>query len=179
MSDDLDALGRGLDQTEVLVGEVSDGQLGRPTPCPDWTVSDLVDHLVMGTENFARTVRGDQVDWSAAMPHVGPDRAAVFRTAAGSLLAAWRERGTEDAPIGPDWQCAELAVHTYDLAAALDRPTSDLDPEVAERGLSFMRANLKPEIRGEAFGPEQPAPEGADAYERIAAFAGRAVTPRR
>jgi hypothetical protein len=31
------------------------------------------------------------------------------------------------------------------------------------------------EMRGEAFGPEQPAPTDADAYERIAAFPGRSV----
>jgi uncharacterized protein (TIGR03086 family) len=179
MSDDLDVLGRGLDQTAGLVGEVSDDQLDRPTPCPDWTVADLVAHLVLGTENFARTVRGDQVDWSAPMPPVGPDRVGAFREAADALLGAWRDRGTEGASIGPDWQCAELAVHTYDLATALGSPTSDLDPLVAEHGLSFMQANLRPEIRGEAFGPEQPAPDGADPYERIAAFAGRQVTPRR
>jgi uncharacterized protein (TIGR03086 family) len=179
MSDDLDVLSRGLDQTAGLVGEVSDEQLGRPTPCPDWTVSDLVDHLVRGTENFARTVRGDEVDWSAPTPHAGPDRVGAFRAAADALLEAWQQRGTERASIGPDWQCAELAVHTYDLAAALDSRTSGLDPEVAERGLAFMQANLAPEVRGEVFGPEQPAPPGADAYERIAAFAGRVVTPRR
>ncbi len=46
---------------------------------------------------------------------------------------------------------------------------------MAERGLAFMQANLTPEMRGPAFGPEQPAPPDADAYTRIAAFAGRAV----
>ena len=54
-------------------------------------------------------------------------------------------------------------------------PTSTLDPQVAERGLALMRSSLTPENRGPVFGPEQPAPEDADAYERIAAFAGRSV----
>jgi hypothetical protein len=31
------------------------------------------------------------------------------------------------------------------------------------------------DMRGDAFAPEQPAPAGADAYQRIAAFAGRSV----
>ena len=30
-------------------------------------------------------------------------------------------------------------------------------------------------MRGEAFGPEQPAPAGGDAYDAIAAFAGRSA----
>jgi hypothetical protein len=48
---------------------------------------------------------------------------------------------------------------------------------VAERGLAFMRANLTPDNRGAAFGPEQTAPDDADAYQQIAAFAGRQVSP--
>jgi hypothetical protein len=38
-----------------------------------------------------------------------------------------------------------------------------------------MSAVMKPEMRGDAFGPERAAPDGASAYERIAAFAGRRV----
>ena len=67
---------------------------------------------------------------------------------------------------------AELAVHTYDLATALGRATADLDPEVAEEGRAFMTSSMTDEMRGDAFGPEQPAPADADAYQRIAAFAG-------
>jgi uncharacterized protein (TIGR03086 family) len=175
----LEVLSRGLDQAAGMLADVPEERLGEPTPCPDWTVADLVDHLVLGPAKFAQSVRGEQVDWSAPTPHVGADRADLFRAAADELLAAWREQGTDGAPIGPDWQSAEVAVHTYDLATALGRGTGDLDPQPAERGLAFMQANLKPEMRGDAFGAEQPAPEGADAYERIAAFAGRTVTPSR
>lgn len=70
---------------------------------------------------------------------------------------------------------AELAVHAYDLTTALNRTTTDLDPEVAEAGLAFMTASMTDDMRGVAFSPEQPAPADADAYERIAAFAGRSV----
>jgi uncharacterized protein (TIGR03086 family) len=178
MSDvELEVLARGLDQATGLLGDVPEERLDASTPCPDWTVADLVDHLVLGPANFAASVRGEEVDWSAPTPHVGAERADAFRAAADELIAAWEKRGTDAAPIGPDWQSAEVAVHTYDLATALGRGTSDLDPEPAERGLAFMQANLRPEMRGHAFREEQPAPEGADAYQRIAAFAGRRVTP--
>lgn len=177
--DALSVLSRGLDQTARLLGEVPEDRLADPTPCHEWTVADLVDHLVRAAGGFALSVRGEDVDWSTPTPHVGSDRVDAFRAGAADLLAAWHEKGTEGPSIGPDWQSAEMAVHTYDLAAALGRPTADLDAEVAERGLAFMQANLKPEIRGDAFRPEQPAPDGADAYERIAAFAGRTVTPSR
>ena len=61
------------------------------------------------------------------------------------------------------------------IATALGRPTGDLDPTVAEQGLAFMSQGLTDDNRGEAFGPEQSAPDDADAYERVAAFAGRSV----
>jgi uncharacterized protein (TIGR03086 family) len=177
--DELAVLARGLDQASELLGSVGHDDLATPTPCAEWTVSDLVDHLVATPATFARMVRGEEVDWSAPTPRAGDDRAAVFRTGADALLGAWSDLGQGEAPMGPDWQSAEVAVHTYDLTAALGRPTAGLDPEVAERGLAFMQANLKPEIREPAFEAEQPAPEGADAYQRIAAFAGRSVTPSR
>jgi uncharacterized protein (TIGR03086 family) len=177
--DEIAVLARGLDQATTLLGSVSDDDLGSETPCDDWTSAELVDHLVAAPAKFAQMVRGEDVDWGAPTPHVGAERADVFRSAADDLLGAWRDVADAESPMGPDWQSAEIAVHTYDLAAALARPTSDLDTELAERGLAFMRANLTPENRGPVFEPEQPAPDDADSYQRIAAFAGRTVTPGR
>jgi uncharacterized protein (TIGR03086 family) len=171
--DSLAVLARGLDQAERLLGCVREDHLRRPTPCEEWDVADLADHMVAGIANFERVVRGQDVDWTAPTPHVEGDHAAAFRVHADGLIAAWRAAPDEAALPGPDWQTAEVAVHSYDLATALGQRTGELDAAVAERGLAFMRANLKPEMRSTAFGPEQPAPEGADPYRRIAAFAGR------
>jgi uncharacterized protein (TIGR03086 family) len=172
-------LARGLDQAADLLGSVGNDDLDRPTPCHDWSAAELIDHLVAAPAKFARMVRGDEVDWSAPTPRVGDDRADVFRSGADELLAAWDAVGQGDAPMGTDMQSAEIAVHTYDLASALDRPTAELVPEVAERGLSFMQANLTSENRGSAFESEQAAPPGADAYQRLAAFSGRGVSASR
>jgi uncharacterized protein (TIGR03086 family) len=174
--EELAVLTRGLDQATRLLETVGDDDLAAATPCQDWSTADLVDHLVAAPATFARMLRGDDVDWSAPTPHVGADRAQAFRDAADSLLSAWSDLGDADAPTGPDWQSAEIAVHSYDLATALGRSTADLDAEVAQRGLAFMQANLKPEMRSTAFGPEQPAPDDADPYQRLAAFAGRQPT---
>jgi hypothetical protein len=113
------------------------------------------------------------VDWSAGPPHVGADRQERFRANASGLVEAWGDEHVESSPV--EWQLAELAVHSWDLATALGSDTGELDGEVAERGLAFMQGGLTDDNRGPAFGPEQPAPEGADAYTRIAAFAGRSV----
>jgi uncharacterized protein (TIGR03086 family) len=168
----LDVLTRGLEQAATLLGEVPDERLDDPTPCSDWTVADLVDHLVAAPGRFARMVRDEDIDWSAPTPHVGRERVEAFRAAADDLLAAWQ--GQDDAGQA-DWQSAELAVHTYDLATALGRSTSDLDPAVAEHGLAFMQAHLTADNRAPAFDQERPAPDGADVYQRVAAYAGRDV----
>ena len=172
--DDAAVLRRALDQLAGLLDDVPGGALGDPTPCPQWRVQDLVDHIVATPSRFAAMARGQAVDWSAT-PAAGRDPAARFRSQADDLLQAVAGDGAPGLPVSLDWQCAELAVHTWDLATALGRPTGDLDAEVAERGLAFMRAGLTDDNRGPAFGREQPAPEGADAYQRIAAFSGRSV----
>lgn len=167
-------LGRAVDQLEVLLSDIPRERLGDPTPCELWTVQQLVDHIVAAPARFAQMVRGESIDWSAATPASGDDPARAFRSHAEDLLRAARDRtGTAGPPL--DWQCAELGAHTWDLATALHQSTGSLDPEVAERGLAFMRANLTDDNRSPAFGPEQPAPAGANAYERLAAFAGRMV----
>jgi uncharacterized protein (TIGR03086 family) len=168
-------LRRALDQLAALLADVRPEASGDPTPCAEWTVQDLVDHIAAAPTRFARMLRAEPIDWSAPTPPAGDDPAAAFRSHADDLLGGWREHAGSVDDAGLDWQCAELAVHTWDLATAVHVPTSALDPQVAERGLAFMRVGLTPENRGPVFGPEQPAPEGADAYGRIAAFAGRSV----
>jgi uncharacterized protein (TIGR03086 family) len=172
--DDPAVLRRGLDQLACLLDDVPDGAQGGPTPCPEWNVQELVDHIVAAPSRFARMARGEVVDWSVT-PSAGREPAAQFRSHAEDLLRAVADERAQDGPVTLDWQCAELAVHTWDLATAIGLSTGEFDAEVAERGLAFMRANLTEDTRGPAFGPEQPAPEGADAYQRIAAFAGRSV----
>jgi uncharacterized protein (TIGR03086 family) len=173
--EDLAVLRRALEQLAALLADVRPDASGDPTPCADWTVQDLVDHAVAAPTRFARMLRDEPIDWAAGSPPAGDDPVGAFRSHADDLLGAWRDHSGPVENAGLDWQCAELAVHAWDLATALHADTSALDPQVAERGLSFMRSSLTPENRGPVFGPEQPAPEGADAYGRIAAFAGRSV----
>jgi uncharacterized protein (TIGR03086 family) len=165
------ALDTGLDQLAELVATVGPDDLDKPTPCTDWQVRDLVDHVLHSTAGMAKAARGEQVDWSAPTPHAD-DPVAAFGERAQELRTVMADAGEA---ANADWQLAELATHTWDLATALGRSTSDLDPVVAERGLGFMSAQLTDDKRGEAFQPEQQAPAGADAYQRIAAFAGRSV----
>ena len=158
--DPIDVLSRALDQTGDLLDQVNDDVLHRPPPCSDRDVAALADHVVNGPRQFVLMARGEQPDWSAT-PHVTQEWGPTFRTAADDLVQAWRNVGDEPPPVPTAMQLAEFAVHDWDLATALGIPLDGLDPEVAELGLEFMQANLAPEMRTVAFGPEQPAPPGA------------------
>ena len=173
-SGSIDILARALDQTAEVLANVRDDQLEAPTPCDDWTVGRLLDHIVATPDTCAAMMRGEQPDFSTAAPQVRAEREERFRAGGDTLLALCSEQGGE-AHGSADWQLAELAVHTWDLATATGQPIDRLDPDVARRGLGFMQENLTADNRGKAFGPAQPAPEDADAYRQIAAFAGRRI----
>ncbi len=161
---------RGLDQLDVLLSAVTPEDVGRATPCAEWTVADLADHIVNSVAGMATMARGGEPDWATATHHDDP--VSALRRQGGALIEAL-DASNGEFPEG--MAAAELAVHAYDLTVALGRTTADLDPEVAEAGRAFMTASMTDDMRGAAFGPEQPAPEDSDAYERIAAFAGRPV----
>lgn len=164
-------IARGLDQVASLVNSVNDDQWDAPTPCDRWSVRQLVDHLVNLPTQFAAMASGQQVDWAAPTPR-HDDPAATFRAHADELLAAL------DAHPGsvPEGMVAgELAIHGWDLASALGHDLAELDGDVAEAGYAFMSTSLTDEQRGDAFGPQRPAPAVATAHERLAAFAGRQV----
>ncbi len=161
---------RGLDQLGSLLCTVTPEDAGRSTPCSEWTVADLSDHIVNSTAGMATMARGGQPDWANSTHHDDPASALHGE---GRALVDALDAGDNAFPEG--MAAAELAVHTYDLATALGRSTADLDPEVAETGHAFMTASMTDDKRGDAFGPRQSAPADADAYQRIAAFAGRSV----
>lgn len=165
-----------LDQAGEVLDHVHADDLGQRTPCPDWDVAALADHLIATPSNFVTMMRGDQPDWSAPAPHVDEGRGQAFRAGADDLMHAWHGVDRADGDLGPAaWQVAEVAVHTWDLAVAIGWPLDRLDPEVAETALGYLRDSLKPEMRDPVFGPEQTAPADAGPYDQLAAFAGRPV----
>ena len=163
-----------LDQAGDVLDQLHGHDLLKRTPCNDWNVSALVDHLVATPARFLARMKGEELDWTAEPAHLAHGWGPEFRNHADDLVHAWHEL-EGDPPTPAQWQVAELAVHTWDLATAIGVPVDRLDPEVAETSLGFMRANLRAEQRGQAFGPEQPAPPDAGPYELLAAFAGRDI----
>lgn len=176
MSSSIDAvvvLGRAADQLGDVLTAVHSEHLDLPTPCTDWDVRRLVAHVLVTPGRFLTMASGGEPDWANEPDPPETGWAQQFRSSADDLLHFWHQRG-DDADSGQvDWQTAELAVHTWDLAKATGQSTDELDAEVAQRGLAFMKQGLTPQNREPVFGPEVPIGDDAPPYDRLAAWAGR------
>jgi uncharacterized protein (TIGR03086 family) len=177
----LGLLERALDQTGTVIARVRADQAGLPTPCHEFDVRALVNHIVFDVQMFTAGVSGGERG-SPDADLVGNDWMGAYDTSRTALLDAWRRKGidgTVKSRLGEfpaTWSVgqhlANLAVHAWDVAMATHQSTS-LDPEVARVALDWARENLKPQFRGQAFGPEVEVPENAPIYERLAGFFGR------
>jgi uncharacterized protein (TIGR03086 family) len=167
----IEVLSRALEQTADVLSGVPDDKLSAVTPCSEWDVARLVAHVLADPRNFVVMSSGGKPDWSAATP-LPDDWTSEFRARAAELMQVWNESREEASPQAVDWQTAEFAVHTWDLVRATGVPI-ELDPQVAERGLSFMSGALTQDNRGEAFAPAVMLAGDAPVYDRLAAFAGR------
>ena len=176
VNESVTVLSRALDQAGDVLAAVHADQLTQPTPCGDWDVAQLIGHLVNAPVQFLQMARGAQPDWSAEPRPATSNWAADFRSNADDLIHHWHQAGDAVDPRQVDWQTAEIAVHTWDVARATGQ-SAPLLSEVAERGMAFMSAMLTAENRGEAFAPAVRVPDDAPVYDRLAAFAGR--TPGR
>lgn len=183
------ALARSFENAAQIVAGVSPQQLSGPTPCPDYDVAGLIDHLVGAAWRAVSVGRGE-TPTGDEFPHVElSDAAEQLRRAGKEAEAAWAADGrlaaTTTMPWGEvytgttlvDMYLAELTAHAWDLAFATGQVTA-LDPTLAGVALEGARAMLKPEYRnlmgaGNPFGDEIEAPAGASDWDRLAAFMGR------
>lgn len=182
----IDELRRALDRTAAVVAAVSEDQLGLPTPCPDFDVRGLVNHLVAGNLMFAAVANGDQLDLSVFdEDNLDDDPAAAYRRSAQATLAAWQRPGALDENLAfgnmPGdtvirLHLTEELTHGWDLARATGQDAM-MDPHLAEIALEAMRKVPPDLVRGaQNFGPEVACDAGAPPHERLVAFLGRDPT---
>jgi uncharacterized protein (TIGR03086 family) len=169
----VDLLSRALRQAEGLIATVTPDQASLPTPCAEWDLGTLVNHVVRDTTQFTKMAGGAK--WESGEIALEPDEWLVaFTSGSDDLLAAWRGNGSLD-EAGTNrisQQIAEFSVHGWDIARATGH-TRELDAEVAAFGLGWAKQALKPEYRGAAFGPEVEIASDAPEPDQLAAFFGR------
>ncbi|KOX07906.1 TIGR03086 family metal-binding protein [Nocardiopsis sp. NRRL B-16309] len=166
------------------VRAVGTADWGRPTPCRDWDVHDLVDHLVTEQLWVPHLLSGGRVRDLAedlAGDNLGEEPAATWAIASREARLAWLSPGALERTVhlsmgdAPGehylWEMTfDLAVHAWDLARAVGADER-LDPGLV--------AELRVWTGDRPLGPapmfEAPAavPDGASPQDRLLALTGR------
>jgi uncharacterized protein (TIGR03086 family) len=184
---------RAYEHAAEVISGIGPSQLRLPTPCPKYDVASLVDHVV-GAGNRGVSIAEGSPLGGDEFPHIElADAPVELRQAGKAAEAAWGDDQKLGSNITMPWGeiydgytavnmfLAELATHTWDLAAATGQ-LPRLDPTIAPSALDGARSMLKPEYRnmmeeGSPFGSEVKAPKDASDWERLAAFTGRQPRP--
>ena len=182
----IDQLDRILEVVSDLVDGIDAEQLAAPTPCDEFTVHDVLDHMMVLGGGFAHLFRGDAPTEEGAPAAYGRVPAAEFRQAMDDLLAGVRSDGamerTLDTPIGAmtgDTFARVVAfdglVHGWDLAVATGQ-RYPIDDALVREVDEFARAALSDDLRQNGmFADATEAPPDASPIEALAAFSGRTV----
>lgn len=185
-----------IEQLEIILprlGDLADGvrvdQLEAATPCDEFTVHDVLDHIVVLGGAFAYLFRGEQPPGITAPPAYGRVPAPELRAMVDDLLAAVRSDGAMEriveSPVGPldgatfaRMVAFDGLVHGWDLAVATGR-RMQVDPAVITAVARFAEQALTDEIRATGmFAPATRPPADATPIEELAALSGRAVEAR-
>ncbi|MCB0998178.1 MAG: TIGR03086 family protein [Acidimicrobiales bacterium] len=154
-------------------------QMGLPTPCTEWDVAALLEHMAGGPAYMAGAVGADETavqGW--------PDAAAV------AAVSAWlAEPGALDrrcmSPAGFEWSVAEAAagtamdqlIHTWDLAVALGADRT-LDADLVE-AVNAMFLPHMPDVGRQAGFVSAAVPIDADASPQDVLLGAMGRDPRR
>ena len=188
--DPMDQLERAQAWTGSIVAGVAKEDLHEPTPCSDWDVSRLLDHLIADIDTFNRVASGEPLDLLTSIKPDEPendgrataDARAAFDGVADLAREIWARPGALEQKYKTSRSelpgaalfnifLIELLVHGWDLAKATGQPT-EMPADLAEMELAFTTKMMK-ERR---MGFEQPVsvPEEASVTDRLVAWLGRA-----
>jgi uncharacterized protein (TIGR03086 family) len=181
-TDELHSAEWALGVVQQALHPVSRDDLSLPTPCGDFDVAQLTDHLVDTITSIGAAVGAD-----SAQPGADDSVERRIVTAGRATLDALHRHGLDGTATwhGDEWPVKTLAgvlsfgllVHGWDFAAATGHPIKVPD-SLADYVFGLAEELLTPQRRanGEFAAPVEP-PDGADGVERLVAFSGRNPRP--
>ena len=176
---------RAIDHMADLIAGVPADSWAEPTPCTEFTVRDLVDHLVGWVHIF------EAATWETNAPRdpdhylVSEGHAAAFRRAGHAAVEGLADRGLDrqllmvkariPASMIRDMMAMEYPGHGWDLAVATGQ-SYPFEDDIVEAALEAAPRTISPEYRGHGEGQFRPvvatSPD-AGIVERYVAFLGR------
>jgi uncharacterized protein (TIGR03086 family) len=185
---DITTMQRACASTERILEGVSPAQYDLPTPCEQWPVRALMNH-VLGTLSLGAALLGDTRPAVPMAPGelpdvdlVGDDPAEAYRVGVEALRASaegdalTRPHAT---PLGDmpgavlgGFTTLDIAVHGWDLAKATGQDPT-LDADLADDVLAFARQAITDATRAPRIGAEVAVPSGAPITDQLVGYLGR------
>lgn len=158
------------------LGQVAGARdLDAPTPCTEWQVRDLLNHMLQAQQYFLGSARGEDATPPGPNPPslLGSDPHADFAAVRSDLIAAFGQDGVID-KTGPALGIAfsDQLLHGWDLARATGQDATMPDG-LAEAAYSCIHGAFTDEQRQGVFGPEVQVGPDASPQEPLLAYTGR------
>lgn len=170
----------------ALIAGMSPDQVDAPTPCADWDVRGLLNHLVGAAHLYGSVFAGQAPAASEEHPGdlIGSDPAGAWAGACAVFIAGVDSPGALERPIPTPVGALpgavmlevlkfDLLVHAWDLARATGQ-SFDPPASAVEESMQVARMLISSEMRdGGMFAAEVVPGADASAIDRLAAFSGR------
>jgi uncharacterized protein (TIGR03086 family) len=176
--------------TALLAG-VSDARLDARTPCPDYSLGDLVEHVGGLAVAFRSAAAKELGEFTSQAPQpsaarLGADWRVEIPRRLDALAEAWRkpdawsgmtQAGGVDlpGPVAGMVALNELTLHGWDIAVASGQEYAPSEEELAPV-LEFLTAASAPDqaaAREGLFGPVVEVPADAPTLDRVLGLSGR------
>jgi len=179
MTDAADAAAR-------TVAGVDAAQFWRPTPCSDWDVRTLLNHLIVWTSySLEARAHGDSVSQDVIDRDFAADPgfAADYRAQLDRALTAWSDPATWEGSLTimgsatpaadvAALNIAEMVLHGWDLGAATRQAYTVSEPAAAA-ALRAVEANADLFRQYKGFAEPVQVPADAPLLDRLLALSGR------
>jgi len=172
-------LDRARDHALPVIASINDEDLTRPTPCADYDVRALLDHLLHVVVEFQKLAVKQDADFSHT-PSC-PDWRTRFPAETAKLVEAWGQPGADEGIAGNMQLPArtvgglallDLTIHASDLAKATGQTFSP-DPEVFAEVANLVEQMGPTAIEWNVFKAPVEAPADASELDKLLARTGR------
>jgi uncharacterized protein (TIGR03086 family) len=177
---------RALDATRTLVAGIGADQLDGRSVDDDWSVRELLNHVVSGNLWVPELVGGktieevgDRLDGDV----LGDDPLGAYDASAAGAASAFRGADAMDSPVAVSYgpvpgsvycghRFIDVLIHGWDLAASTGQDTT-LDPELVEACWEVVEPQQADLAASGAFGTTIEVAPDADRQTRLLAVLGR------
>jgi len=154
----------------------AEDRLDAPTPCDDWDVQTLLNHMVDSQQYFVRSARGEKASPPSSDPPeglIGDDPAAAYERGREETIDTFSEAGVIER-TGPSLGIAfsDTLLHGWDVAKATGQDTTMPDG-LAAAAYEMVHGAFTDEQRKGVFKPEIQVGDDASPQEKFLAYTGR------